>query len=75
MLQYMAKVSPYRSVRIQVASHVFNFKLQLLLRSVLGTLCTTMSTHTSANTQVSMYLECQVLQEVSCAIGLVCLRP
>lgn len=40
----------YRSVRIQVASHIFNFKLQLLLRSVLGTLYLTFSSRTLAKT-------------------------
>lgn len=64
----------YRSVRIQVASHIFNFKLQLLLRSILGTLNPTFSSRTLAETY-NARLECQMLQEVSRAIGLVCLCP
>lgn len=74
-LQDLIDINSYRSVRIQVASHVFNFKFQLLLRSILRTLYTTMSSQTLMNKQVFLYLECQVLQEVSCAIGLVRLCP
>ena len=73
--QYTATSGPYRSVRVQVASHVFNFKLKLLLRSVLGTLCTTLSSQTFEKSQMLIYLECQMLQEMSCAIGFVCFCP
>lgn len=43
----------YRCVGVEVAAHVFNFQLELLLRSVAGA------------------LEGEMLEEVSCAVGLV----
>ena len=67
--------STYRGVGVQVAAHVLDLKLQLLLGARLGSL-----SNTSAPVQAILspssqsYLEGKVLEEVGSAVGLVRLR-
>jgi hypothetical protein len=57
-----------------MTTHVLDFKLQLLLCSVAGTLKASLMPICGSCVQIESYLEGKMFQEVSCAIGLVRFR-
>lgn len=60
-----------RSVSVEVATHVLDLELELLLGALLGALCTIVSAPSTQEVSVASYLEGKVLQEVRGAIGLI----
>jgi hypothetical protein len=67
-------IQTYRCVGIQMTTHVLDFKLQLLLCPVAGTLDAPSILISTPCEPIESYLEGKMFQEVSCAIGLVRFR-
>lgn len=57
-------------VGVEVSTHVLDFELQLLLRSLLGALSIVLASIATASC-TSIYLESEMLQEVRSSIGLI----
>jgi hypothetical protein len=69
------RIHTYRCIGIEVTTHILDFQLQLLLRSVAGTLNPWLVVISPLCRSIESYLEGKMFQEVSGAIGLVCFRP
>ena len=61
----------YRCVGVQVATHILDFQLQLLLCPAACTLNYHQSRLSPSYIQLIAYLEGKMLQEVCCSIGLI----
>lgn len=68
-------IQTYRCVGVQVSTHVLDFQLQLLLCTVAGTLAFLLAPIETWFMPIESYLEREMLQKVSCAIGPVRLCP
>jgi hypothetical protein len=65
----------YRCIGVEVTTHILDFQLQLLLRSVACALNPWLALTSPLCRSIELYLEGKMFQEVSGAIGLVCFRP